>query len=445
MKKIVASIGMAAVGASALQTVSAQEPLGGGSDKPWSVSATLRGFYDDNVFTATDDSPFKEESFGIEVRPTVRLVLPLDQTTISLGYVYSMKWYDDRPDGDIPGAPDIDDTDHTHLFDAGLSHAFSERYRLSLSESFAIGQEADLFRTGSGFGPFQSVEGDNIRNFADILFEADLTPIMGLSFGYNNAYFNYDDEFAPGEDFVSNSARLDRMEHYVTLESRWLLRPVTTFIAGYQFGLIDYTSNDPLYLEPTADPLDDPFEMEPVEPRVKGDIRNNRSHYGYVGADHRFTPELSGSIRGGARYNDYYNQDTTDVSPYVKASLSYSYAPQSQVMGRVSYDRTSTDIIGNVGDVVTDAQSLAFYVGVDHRLASRLYLHAGAQYQNSEYQNGALDGENDNFYSLDASLRYEINRFLSTHVGYTFDKLDSDVEGREFDRNRVYLGVTATY
>jgi len=403
---------MAAVGASALQTVSAQEPLGGGSDKPWSVSATLRGFYDDNVLTAADN---EHESFGIEARPSVRLVLPMDQTTLSLGYVYSMKWYADEPEV-------FDDIAQTHLFDLGLSHAFSERYRISVSDSFAIGQEADLFRTGSGFGGFQTVEGDNIRNFADVLFEADLTPVYGITLGYNNALFDYEAQ--------ENSLVLDRVEHYVTFENRLLLRPVTTGIVGYQFGMIDYT------------------EDEAFAGGGLPEHRNNRSHYIYLGADHRFTPELSGSVRGGARINDYYNDpDDSDaeVSPYGKVTLSYSYAPQSQVMLRVSYDRTATDVIGTGTDLVTDAQSVAFYVGLDHRLAARLFWHLGGQYQNSEFQNGDLDGGKDNFYSIDTSLRYEINRFLSTHVGYSFDKLDSDVDGREFDRNRVYLGVTATY
>ena len=47
MKKVIASVGLVALGTSGLQ---AALDLGDTTDsrKPWSVSATLRGFYDDN-------------------------------------------------------------------------------------------------------------------------------------------------------------------------------------------------------------------------------------------------------------------------------------------------------------------------------------------------------------------------------------------------------------
>ena len=56
MKKIVASVGLVALGASALQTASAQALVGPDASKPWSVSATIRGFYDDNPGTVANDA-----------------------------------------------------------------------------------------------------------------------------------------------------------------------------------------------------------------------------------------------------------------------------------------------------------------------------------------------------------------------------------------------------
>ena len=50
MKRIVASIGLVAVGASGIQAA-LLPALTKESGKPWSVSATLRGFYDDNFNT----------------------------------------------------------------------------------------------------------------------------------------------------------------------------------------------------------------------------------------------------------------------------------------------------------------------------------------------------------------------------------------------------------
>jgi hypothetical protein len=43
------------------------------------------------------------------------------------------------------------------------------------------------------------------------------------------------------------------------------------------------------------------------------------------------------------------------------------------------------------------------------------------------------------------NLAYRINQFLSAEAGYNYDKVDSDLVGRSYSRNRVYVGVRATY
>lgn len=64
-------------------------------DKPWSVAASLRGFYDDNI----NLSPTKVDSFGIEISPSVDFGLAGEQTSFNLGYQLNAKWYDTRPFG----------------------------------------------------------------------------------------------------------------------------------------------------------------------------------------------------------------------------------------------------------------------------------------------------------------------------------------------------------
>jgi hypothetical protein len=49
------------------------------------------------------------------------------------------------------------------------------------------------------------------------------------------------------------------------------------------------------------------------------------------------------------------------------------------------------------------------------------------------------------FYLLGLNLEYRFNSNFSADVGYNYDRLESDLGGRSFDRNRVYLGITATY
>ena len=74
MKKIVASVGLVTLSASALQTAIAQDVTAPDASKPWSVSATLRGFYDDNPGTVPNDiSVANRESFGFEISPAAAL------------------------------------------------------------------------------------------------------------------------------------------------------------------------------------------------------------------------------------------------------------------------------------------------------------------------------------------------------------------------------------
>ena len=71
MKKIVASVGLVALGASGLYSA----PIPGLTEeggKNWSVSATLRGFYDDNLNTV-HSGPAKQDTFGIEISPLFAL------------------------------------------------------------------------------------------------------------------------------------------------------------------------------------------------------------------------------------------------------------------------------------------------------------------------------------------------------------------------------------
>src|SRR5512137_2921630 len=191
MKNIVASVGLVALGASILQTASSQAQSADNS-KPWSVSATLRGFYDDN-FNGLPDSffnntPYKKEAFGVEISPSAAVGWNLENTKISLAYTYSYRQYSE----DLYNT--TDDNDQSHTFTAMLDHAFSERLRLNVKDSFVIGQEPDLLRAGNTFSTFQRGSGDNMRNYGNVLLNADVTRQFGIEVGYENSYYNYADD-----------------------------------------------------------------------------------------------------------------------------------------------------------------------------------------------------------------------------------------------------------
>src|SRR5438034_6148479 len=98
MKRIAACASFAALGAMGLSNANAQSAYSLAPQltqqelsKSWSISAALRGFYDDNYNTANKvNNP--QDSFGFEITPTVAFNLPLEQTYIGLNARYSGRY-----------------------------------------------------------------------------------------------------------------------------------------------------------------------------------------------------------------------------------------------------------------------------------------------------------------------------------------------------------------
>jgi len=439
MKKVIVSVGLVALGASGLQAAS-DSGTTPDTSKPWSVSATLRGFYDDNVNSlpnnATPMPGTSRGSSGFEVSPSIIASWPLEQTTISLGYVYSFKYYENKPSGNA------ENYDQSHDFNASLSHYFSERYQVNVRDAFVIGQEPDLLRAGNTYNTFQRIPGSNLRNYGAVNFEAQMTPKLGIEVGYANTLYMYaNDQYsfnANGSLNTSNAGLLNDVDNLIHIDGRWQLQPQTIGVLGYQFRATDYTADQPI-----AGNLNVPSTI------VMSEYRNAQSHYGYVGADHNFSPDLTGSLRGGIRYTIYPNESgQDDLSPYGMLSLRYTYRPDSYLQVGFSCDYTSTDMIAasaTRGYVTLNGQSASVFAALNHRLTSKLQGSILAQFQNTSYYGGSYNGDDAQYYLVGLSLEYRFNRYFSAQVGYDYDNVYSQIPGQNYDRNRVYLGVSATY
>jgi hypothetical protein len=455
MKKIVASVGLVAIGVSGIESASAQALVGPDATKPWSLSATLRGFYDDNTSTLPKDTPVPagehKDSFGFEVAPSAALVWSVQQTTVNIGMLYSLKYFDNKP---------IGQTDHTSqafTFNAGLTHSFNERIKMDVSDAFVIGQEPDVLRAGATFPTFQRVNGDNIVNHGTIGLEADLTPQIGIGAGYDNAFFDYKNTgpvaiastLSPPLGVgvqPSLSGALDRIESRAHLEGFYHFQPETKGIIGYQFTQISYTSDELIGGDVTSfDPTTG--AITGVDNPIFSSYRNSRQHTFYVGGEHKFLPELSGSVRVGASYTDFYNStQSSQWSPYVLGNLTYHYMPDCHVDVGFSYDRSASDVVASgLGTATLDSQAAVVFVDLVHKITPYLYGSLLAQFQNSDYYGGFYDNQSEQYYLLGLDLEYRFNQYFSAHAGYNYDNLQSDIPGRQFDRNRVYIGVTATY
>ncbi|MHC1768368.1 MAG: outer membrane beta-barrel protein [Verrucomicrobiia bacterium] len=440
MKKLITSASLAVLGAASVNAQQVYAPAPGLTStqlaKPWSVSAAVRGFYDDNyaltpsaglINPRTGERVKPQESWGYELTPSAALNWTMDQTYLGLSYLYSFKYFEDRADNKY---------DQTHRVDFKLSHAFSDRYKLDLADSFVKTREPDLIAPGNAPNSTIRTRQDVLRNYGTAAFSAGLTDQLSTLIGYSNTLYDFDDSGTG-----SLSALLDRMEHLATVNLRWQALPNTVALVGYNFGLMDFTGDEnTLILNPNR----------PPGGFLNSDERNQYSHYAYVGADHSFNPQLDTSVRVGAQFTEYYNlpgEDESDVSPYADANLTYRMTPDSSAQIGVRHSRIATD------GAALDQENTTVYGSVSYRILPPLTASLLGQYQYNTFEEGqpsqvagvTFKDQSENFWLVGLNLTYEINRFLAAEAGYNYDHLDSDLGFRSFTRNRVYVGLRATY
>jgi hypothetical protein len=431
MKKTFISVGLAALGVGGVsafaQTFSGLDPY-----KPWSVALTLRGYYDDNINTV---SKGKQDSFGFEVSPSVGLHLTSEQTTFDARYMYTAHYSDI-----VPGNA-TDHFDHNHAFDLQLKHTFSPRYSLSIGDSFVIGQEPDVLRAGDILGSFQRISGNNIRNYGTINFDAQFTRLFGIQVGYANAFYDYQNsgaQFTSVGVIASHSGISDRLEHTAHFDTHWQLLPQTVFVVGYQYSETDFTANEAIQAIVSGGPY------------YKSGVRDNRSHYGYVGINQTFTPELTGSVRVGATYSDSFNDPmgATSWSPYAQLSLTYNYLPGCGVALGFTHDRSANDSVASTGNYfIHDSETSVVFASVHHRITPKLLGTVMGSFQQSTFNaphQTSVNGKNERFYMANLDLEYQFTHHFSVHSGYNFDYLNSEMSGN-YARNRVYIGATFGY
>jgi hypothetical protein len=436
-------MGLAAAGTASLQAAYAPDlgPLS--ANKIWNVSATLRGFYDDNYFTSNTDT---RSSYGFEISPQLMLAVPLQQTELGLRNTYSMTYYQDR---NSEGQSPIDQSDQLDLW---VDHAFTERWHAKVLDTFVVGQEPQLLNPNAAPGslPFR-VSGDNIANNGTVTLNTDWTRLFSTSLNYHNSFYDYRNSGetvadllafyggVPGASGPSLSGLLDRIEQTVWLDLQWHLSPETIGLFGSQVEFVNYTGSEPIAFSPV----------------LPGNIyysnnRDNRQYTGYVGVQHGFLPNLSVLAKAGVTYTDPYNDPlgSGSFSPYGVLSIIYTYLPGSYVQLGLNESQNATDVVTpdpTTGKITQYQQSTYVYGSINHLITPKLLGTLIGSWQYSTFKGGAFNNHPDSFYSLGLNFSYTFTPHLSADAGYNFDDLESDISGRGYTRNRVYIGVTAAY
>jgi hypothetical protein len=437
MNKLVVSAGLMAIGAASFQAF-AEQPTDIIPAKFWNVSGTLRGFYDDNYSVGGN----KKGSAGFEVSPSVSVNVPLQQTDFGMRYTYGAYYYHQRQDSNL------DPFDQTHQLDFWLDHSFNERWKANVNDTFAVGQEPELLNPNpvAANATDLRVNGNNMANHGNFKLDTDWSRLFSTSLFYNNNFYDYDYSGTTEADLLegqgpSYAGTLNRVEQRMGLDLQWILQPETKVFVGYALGLANYTADEPIAINPFVSKHFN-FSSD----------RDNLSHYGYVGVSHQFTPNLTGTVKAGAVYTDSYNDPMSPdakVSPYADLSASYTYLPGSYVQIGFTHDINSTDQVtpSSTGNMTDYAESSVGYLSVNHRITKKLMGSIIGRCQYSTYEGGLANNENSTAYGLGFNLHYDINQHFGVDAGYNYDHMTSDqnVSDGSYERNRVYIGLMASY
>ena len=439
MKKLIASMGLVALGMMGFQATSE-------TSKPWSISGTLRAFYDDNITTLPDvillgldaegkvpinpetgmpeDLPEvrKQESFGIAFNPKIEYGMNRDQTELGLSYGFGLRWYDDR---------DPDAADYSHAISAHLKHSASPDFKFEVSDTLRVAQEPEVM---AGTMLRARGEQDYLYNQLGIFATKHFADTFTVHAGYSNMLIEYDD--------AGFAALLDRIEHTPLVHLKKSLGSETEVLVGYRYKFVDYTAGEIIGNDGS-----------------KSEVRNSESHYVYAGVDRIFDPRTAGSLRLGLQQTDFVEADNSASSPFVDANLTYGYAEGSTLQLGIKHERNRTDLAhryhapqderANVGNVILDQAQTVLYGSVRHRLTDRISAQMIAHYINGEYDSSdrGADGATDEYFALGLNLSYRVHERMSVEFGYNFDDYSSGLLSyyRSYDRSRVYLGIQASF
>jgi hypothetical protein len=429
MRKFITSAGLIALSAAGTQAaVSAGNPSG---DKFWDVSLTVRGFYDDNYNTTDPKTTTNgvRSTFGIETKPSIGIHFAGEQTSFGAHYEYDMRYYTDADRNNQ------NDADHSHEFNVWLMHQFSERYSVDAADTFTLAQQPQFLDPSATSATTTRINGNNVHNDATADVHAQLTRLVELVLGYNNNYYNYEQPYYAG--------LLNRMEQDVSARLRWQLQPETTVSIGYAYGWGNYFGGQVIGTYTPATTL----VLTPIYSHAR-DYRRNTI---FAGLDHNFNRSLSGHIEAGADINSNYNNPAgskTYVNPYVDANLRYTYASGCfAVLGfKQIHNATDQFSVDSNGNITSDTESSIVYLDITHAITSKLIAKLDAQYQYAAYEGGTLSSSSSSIYSVGLDLSYKFTQHLSADLGYNYDRTDaSNSSGYSYDRNQVFLGMTASY
>lgn len=371
----------------------------------WVVGANL--IYDDNMMPGFGP---KEDSLAINPYVGASFVSITPQTTWDVYARLGLVYYFDEPT-----AAGSDDINSQSRLGANFVHRFSERLRFSSRNFISYELEPDYsygYASSRQVGEYLYWQTDNSVGFR-------WTERVGSYTGFRLTEASYAD--------VSNN---DRFTWELYHQMRYQLTPQSVLTLDYRYA---QTSGD-------------------------GVSSDSTDQYLLAGIEHRFSPNTIGILRAGAQFRDV--DDGNDVTaPYAELSLNSQINEQLRVRAFARYGMEVYDTVlahPTAGLVeFDDRRTFRLGISSEYAVSQALSIFAGVDYIPTSYQDGRsvstpqflggisdLDEEIINAY---VGFSVKFTDYLTGTASYNYTHSSADIAGRDYDRNRFSVGVSAEF
>jgi len=374
---------------------------------PLKWTAGLNGIWDDNPAPTAIGPGSGDSSFAVNPYLGVATVMVSPQTTIDIYGRLGVTYYADAPDA--LG----DDTFYQARVGFNVTHRVNERLRLSSRNFVAYELEPDYsygFATARQNGEYLFYSSDQSVGYR-------WTDRLGTYTGFRFTGLDYD------------AANNDRNSWEFYQSFRYQVSPQTVAIAEYRYN---NTTGDGLASDSTG-------------------------HFLLVGAEHRLSPNAVAIVRAGAQLRDVDGGDSTS-SPYLEGALQSRINTQLSVRGFIRYGIEDYDTVQFVPTEVeaveySDRRVTRLGVSADYALSQAVTLFSGVDYIHADFQEGRTTVSNlpvgfepsEDLVNLYVGFSYKVTPVFSVNGSYNYTDSISDIASREYDRNRVSLGVSAEF
>lgn len=377
----------------------------------WSVG--LDAIYDDNTNPGGINDG--EESFSLNPYVGVSFVSVTPQTTIDLYARLGLIYYVDNASGSA------EDTYSQARVGVDLTHRFNERLRFTSRNFLSYELEPDY-----SYGYASSRV-----NSEYIFWQTD----NSVGYRWTERFATYTGIVFEGIEY-DNISNADRSTWTAYNQFRYQLSPQTVLTASYRYS----------------------------ETNGSDSASDSTNQYLLVGFEHRFSPNTILMLSTGAQFREVDTLGGGDsTNPYLEATLRSQVNTQLSVSAFARYGVEDYDTVVGVGNTLFLAEydeRLTLRVGVNgqYQLSPSLSLFAGvdlitASFESGRYIPGQIPAppagspadQDETLINLTLGASMKFTEFLYGTVSYNFTDSNSDIGNRDYDRNRISVGVRAEF